>query len=277
MDASSLQASHYPNHVDLVLTGPLTAPMALRLRDEIETALRYYMYRQVQLRIHSPGGELPALAFLADERMEFRRTGALVNTEAMMQAGSAAAILLSLGEVGSRTVQRCTSLLYHHSRILSSREHALTATTAGAAAVRLVHADGELIDRVTTHLIGAFGDCERMARAGLQRCERLMERPCSGGRIPRALGGRASADGVRRARSAFATVERTKEVGAYVRLLVRRFEQDSVMPLEEASALLLIDRVRGLPLLQFDGAVLRSQLEDGSRAPDDPRGRGLVL
>jgi hypothetical protein len=50
-------------------------------------------------------------------------------TRALLRARSAAAILLSLGDVGHREVQRRTDLLYHATRIIGEK----TQLTAGAA------------------------------------------------------------------------------------------------------------------------------------------------
>lgn len=111
---------YYTDRLELSLTGPLTREKALRLRDAIELAIEYYFYREVNLILDSPGGEIGALDLFLSELARWRKEHELVlRTRVLGESASAAAFLLCMGTRGKRSASSAASrILLHEPRAL---------------------------------------------------------------------------------------------------------------------------------------------------------------
>ncbi|MDR2560295.1 MAG: DUF87 domain-containing protein [Holophagales bacterium] len=98
----------------LKLMNNVTPKSIVKLCSEIDSAVYYYSYRHIKIEICSPGGELLALQHYLSRLAEWRSLGVIVETVAIMSVASAAAIILSLGDVGYRSAYPVAKLLYHN-------------------------------------------------------------------------------------------------------------------------------------------------------------------
>ena len=105
------------NGIVVRLAGEIEDQLVLDLCDEIELAIEYYHYREIEIRINSPGGSVAALEHYMDRLKRWRRGKELViATTAMSTVSSAAAVILSLGTIGHRRAHASARLLYHNVR-----------------------------------------------------------------------------------------------------------------------------------------------------------------
>ena len=100
--------------------GPISEESIIVLCDEINLALDYYYYPQLILQIDSPGGSATALDYYIQQLSQWRRRQVRIATEALTAAYSAAAIMLSLGDIGQRRAHVKSKLLYHNPRVVTN-------------------------------------------------------------------------------------------------------------------------------------------------------------
>lgn len=248
------------NQAEIQICGEVNQATALLLREALREAREYWHYDHLVLQINSPGGELLALKALMHEARWWRQRGGTLATEALLQAGSAAAIALSLGDVGHRSVQPYTELLYHHTRFLAAGEFHLTAHHAEAAQRRLRQVDHELLQTLVEHIADGLGGIETLARSGIERCQRLSE---GADAVAQALGRAAGLCGhgrrgskdpaslmLKRMESVYQKVLAKRSLEPMIGLLADIFERDAPMPVDVAWGLLLIDAVETVETLQ---------------------------
>lgn len=268
-----------PAFARLTLAGPLTPALVLEMRRNFRTAVEYYRHELVEIEIDSPGGEAGALRALSIEMQWLRTKGCTIQTTAMMQACSAAALTLAMGTVGKRTVQPYTHLLFHNARATPQVERPMTAIHAIAAAGELQRLDAQVVDMVVEHLAQARGGLRGLAIAGLNRCQTLKREASTvvhelgtEASISTTLGqkGKASKDKDRWIKStitAYEHVLNNDKAQAYTCLLAALFALDDKMPSEMAWALQLIDSVEGSSVLQPEVENIRVPEDDASNSP----------
>lgn len=156
-EANILQQSHPPRYEDqravIRFSGEVNADRVFSLCDEIDLAVQYYCYPSVRIEIDSPGGELNSLRHYIARLRDWRRQGARIETLALTRCSSAAAYMLSLGDVGCRMAMPRTTLLYHNTRLSGSTEP-LTSDHLGRLKEQLTQADAELTVELLRHLHG---------------------------------------------------------------------------------------------------------------------------
>lgn len=273
-----------PDDALLTLHGPVTQDCALALRQNLDQAHGYWRYTRVALEINSPGGELLALRAMAHEMQRWRQQGGVFITQGRMAVASAAALALSLGDVGQRTVQPHTHLVYHHTRVLGSGDAPLTAEHAVAAARQLNQADEGLLDVLVAHLVKGFGGERALGEAGLDRCRRVQAQQVA---IHKALGhesglvavaGRSLKAGlpklILQMEKAFEQAVEKSSIRAFRQLLSQLFTQDNRMPVDVAWVLLLVDVVEGVPSLQCTVPAIH---QTAPSATFGSPGRGMTL
>ena len=240
----TLSYQEFEGRIDI--SGEFTEALALGIEQALAKLFGYYQYERVVLRINSPGGQLMGLTHIVQCVEYWRSQGREIHTEASFQAASAAALLLVLGEVGSRTVQRYTTVLFHHTRIGGSSS-AITAGSANQIASILRRTDHGLLRRVVTHVVNGLGSVKAHRDEGLTRCEVLRQHEDllatefdtpTVGRIPKWLTAISAT---------YRECELKNTTVAYQRYLEKRMELDTPMDIREAYALNLIDCVHGVP------------------------------
>ncbi|MBV5347068.1 ATP-dependent Clp protease proteolytic subunit [bacterium] len=232
------------------LNGEINEALALGLEGGLQTLFGYYKYERVTLRINSPGGMLVALRHILEYVQFWRERGHRIETEASFCAASAAAMLMTFGDVGTRTVHRHTHLLFHHTRI-GGTSSAITAGGANYLASLLKNSDAGMLKQAVNHIISNLGGIDAHRDEGLARCELLLTKSES---IANALG---LHDGGRQPRwlkplcNMYRDSEGKKNAAGYFRYLEKRFDQDSTMDLREAYALCLLDQIHGISELKM--------------------------
>ena len=128
-------------------SGELESENCIALIDRIRSLRDDLFYREVLLRISSPGGDFPALQYFVESIRDLSEGGLTITTYGVTFVGSAAAVMLSLGDV--RTAHRNCVLLYHSGR-LPSVDGALTVQ----GAVTIANALGS-VNEATVALLAA--------------------------------------------------------------------------------------------------------------------------
>jgi ATP-dependent protease ClpP protease subunit len=268
----SIEATYGPDSALLTLMGALDQRMALELRRLFRTAVNYYHYKRIEIEIQSPGGETQAMKALAAEMQWLRVRGCTVATTGMLEAASAAAVTLALGDVGFRTVQPYTNLLFHHARVIRAEEHVMTAAEATAAAQQLEAVNAAVIAMVIQHVIDARGSAQKVAEIGLDRChalkvnaELLLQELGIDASMPVRLGtevgkGWKGSSWINSVIRAYETTIKSGKSSSLTKLLMNIFAVDKRMPLEMAWTLQLIDKVEGTTLLVPDVAPSPGQV-----------------
>jgi ATP-dependent protease ClpP protease subunit len=244
----------------LCLNGAFTQAAILELRDAIQEAADYWRYDHLVLEINSPGGELLALKALMHEARQWRLRGGTFKTVGLMQVASAAAITLSLGDMGTRTVHPYTHLLYHHARVSGEGRYTLTAIDAEASQKKLRQADRQMMSTLVQHIAMGLGGVATMAHIGLSRCEWLRQHAAA---IANELG---DTEGLcanfrqgpkqptplvlKQMERAYQKAADQNQADPMIEILAAIFERDERMPLDMAWGLLLIDNVAGAVHLQ---------------------------
>jgi ATP-dependent protease ClpP protease subunit len=107
-----------PDQAILTLDEPITRQSCTRLGRNLEMVVEYYQYREVEIRIASPGGEWADLIGLLYEMgLHRRRRSVRFATRAIGDCAGSAAVLLALGDLGHRSADPHARVLLHEPRI----------------------------------------------------------------------------------------------------------------------------------------------------------------
>ena len=146
-------------------SGPVDANRIFALCDEIDSLINEYYYSRIRIEIDSSGGEAKSLLYFCEKLKEWRRTGARIETKALTLCASAAALMLSMGEIGFRAAMPKTMLLYHNARInLSQRP--LTSDVLAKLGSSLCKTDSDMLVSLMRHIYGGVRlECFRLLEA----------------------------------------------------------------------------------------------------------------
>ncbi len=196
-------------------TGEVSSDSVFRLADIIDLGMEYYGYRRIDLHIDSAGGSGPALLYLVDRLSAWSEVpGFTLHTRGLTMVASAAAVLLSLGTVGRRTVGLSTVLLWHNARVIITAPVAWTRRELLREATTLTAVDRRVTHLLARHVLSGTGG-------------RAVVRPWLGGAEPLPE----------------IVVETVDELSA---IYARVADLDVVIPPEAAVGLRLVDTVEGL-------------------------------
>ena len=133
----------YENHKAIVSFRCPVEPLSISdLVETLRNLINTFYYTRIELHIHSPGGSVSSLKYYVTAMLSWQDKGVKFTTRALSDVASASAVMLSLGD--DRTASLQSELLYHHARLL----HAPTPLTADHAA-RI----GRDLDRTDNYLI----------------------------------------------------------------------------------------------------------------------------
>ena len=122
----------------------INSDSVLYLIDLMESAFVYYQYKELNINIESPGGSVSALDLIIDKFKEFQERKKNITTKAVMAAASAAAIMVTAGDIGKRGVNKNSFILYHKSRI--SEEKTITVNKLDELRAELIKIDEKMLD-----------------------------------------------------------------------------------------------------------------------------------
>lgn len=160
-----------PHFAEITLAGPVESANIYPLCDNIDHAITHFYYENVKLRISSPGGETVALRYYLSQLEQWHRSGIKIETIALTECSSAAAVMLTMGTRGHRHADnRHARLLWHFARIPSdmilkreaSRHAGGLTARAGAAVVKqlgdlqavITRDDDYIIETMMRHITG---------------------------------------------------------------------------------------------------------------------------
>lgn len=239
MELPPLCLSLEENEARLEINSEISEALALGVEAALGRAFGYYKYEALNLRINSPGGSLLGLIHVLQCVQTWRLKGHQVHTQASFLAASAAALLLTLGEVGTRTVQKHSRLVFHHTRIGGSQTE-ITACVADNMATNLRRQDHRLLQRMASHVTERFGGTDGLTQEGLARCAHLRH---SADYVAQDLDlePQKNRKWLTRIEKSYRDCTTRGSTAPYQNLLAGRLKMDTGMDLREAYALLLID------------------------------------
>jgi ATP-dependent protease ClpP protease subunit len=138
--------------------GPVDTAQIFALCDEIDSLIDHYFYNHITLEIDSNGGELQSLLYYIQKLKGWRRDGVRIETVALTQCASAAALMLSFGDIGHRYAMPRSKILYHNARVYSSNQIPLTSESLEKLRSSLSRADAELLVALLNHLFSELGE-----------------------------------------------------------------------------------------------------------------------
>lgn len=139
-------------------SGPVDTTQIFCLCDEIDSFINQYYYTHVVLEIDSNGGELQSLLHYIQKLKWWRKAGVRIETVALTQCASAAALMLSLGDIGHRYAMPRSKILYHNARVYASNQTPLTSNSLEKLRSSLSRADAEMLVELLQHLYTGLGD-----------------------------------------------------------------------------------------------------------------------
>ena len=128
------------------VNGIIEEEMMLELVSAIQQLHNDYFYTHIELEVCSPGGQAMALDYCVEAMDALRARGVRFTTRALMSVSSAAANLVSLGDV--REASRGASFLYHQARTGGSE------TVTAQSARQILTAVDKIDERYLSRLVG---------------------------------------------------------------------------------------------------------------------------
>lgn len=127
----------------------------LGLCDVIDVCVNYYHYLDITIQIDSPGGEANYLEYFSRKLELWRKTNnnIVLRTEALAQAASAAALILSLGD--RRSAYVTTNILFHTARVVAGNTP-LVACTVDKISKDIKKIDQQWLKRTVDRVIYAY-------------------------------------------------------------------------------------------------------------------------
>ena len=148
-----VQVDYGRDRAVLSFCGDVTDESIIGLVAEVRRMADEFYYHSIELEITSIGGSVRALRYFVDAMEVVRAKGVSVTTRALAKAYSAAAVMLSLGDV--REAAAGCELMYHASRVANLD----CVTSKGAAALQgsLASADHWMMERLAERGLRAGG------------------------------------------------------------------------------------------------------------------------
>ena len=134
------------DHAVVPVRGIIEEEMMLQLVAAIQQLHNDYFYTHIELEVCSPGGQATALDYCVEAMDALRARGVRFTTRALMAVSSAAANLVSLGDV--REAPRGASFLYHQARTMG------TETVTAQSARQILRAVDDIDERYLSRLVG---------------------------------------------------------------------------------------------------------------------------
>ncbi|MHB8240332.1 MAG: type IV secretory system conjugative DNA transfer family protein [Vulcanimicrobiaceae bacterium] len=164
LSGSVAEASKGKDTAIVRLSEDITPKSVFALCDEVDEKIDYYQYRRVRIEIDSQGGVLSAFAYFQTKLEHWRIKRVIVETLGLTNVNSAAALILSMGDVGKRKVYPATSLLYHNSRYPIYKDTSLTKESFNQLARSLSDYDRRYLVMLATHVLKSDALIERYAK-----------------------------------------------------------------------------------------------------------------
>ena len=160
-----MEIEYGPDHAVVTLVSVIDDQTVIELAADMRHLRRECFYEWAHLEIASPGGTETALNYWLAAADDLRANGLRIATRGLTSVGSAAAVMLSLGD--RREARRHTRLLYHGMRVVVEGA-AFTAEAAAYQADLMNRTNGEVRLRLADRALEAAAD-------GVPACELTVE------------------------------------------------------------------------------------------------------
>ena len=255
---ASVTFTHARDHAVVVFDGELDWAAARELVETLDTVAGGYFYREVELVVSSPGGNIGALQYVLDRFEQLEAQGVRVCTRVLSSAGSAAAIIVALGH--ERVAEPDAILSFHCAQLTNANE--INAQSTAAIHSVLNELDGRMVGRLVGRVL-ATADAKRPPHRAERADRRVLELVAgslgrSGRKLPRKVRQLARAVGAFVDRAV-----RDEDREALSRLYRRLFEIEATVSARLAVTLRLLDRIGCEPA----GATLRGD-DEGLTVPE---------
>ena len=132
-----------PRRATVLFDSVVTDASIATLVDKLHAVIRELYYKEVELKIFSPGGSTSSLTYFVTALEALKaRDGVTINTSALTAVSSASAIMLSMGD--RRRAGAASQLLYHGARLSEQKD--ITAADAQRSHAALANLDAYFID-----------------------------------------------------------------------------------------------------------------------------------
>jgi ATP-dependent protease ClpP protease subunit len=195
----------------------------------------YYRFGIIELELDSPGGESGSFRILTQHLAAARMAQQFrLVTRALGLCASAAALTLSLGDLGHRQAYSFSKLLYHFSRVTPGVT--LTAESSSLLSQELAREDVQFVNLLTTHILGRAVEGRHLRSVGISppaSQTARAKRPPTADRTPNRLQSLMQSTSSRTHR------DPKDLISTYLSMMQR----DSLVSAERAKELRLIDQV----------------------------------
>ena len=230
---------HARDHAVVAFVGKLDWDGAHELVNAIQTVVDTYFYSKVELLISSPGGDTRAFAYYLSAFQDWQRRGVQFRTRVISTVASAAALMVSLGDV--RVAEPGARFIYHTARATGAND--LTATETNALHAALRELDEGMIGLLACRALNAPSDARNVPHRSDRSDRKVLER------LHGLVTGNHVSPKVKRrrlARTVGRAVDRACRDGdeeAITRIYRRLFEVEAPISARLALTLRLIDRI----------------------------------
>ena len=139
----AILVEHEHERAIVSFVAPVSESSIIELIRTINDLQKQRFYRQVELQIASPGGQVLALQYFLEALAHWKNRGLNLTTLALTSCSSAAAVMLSLGN--RRKASPTSLILYHFARIHVSENTPITRTHASHFAESLQLLDTRIL------------------------------------------------------------------------------------------------------------------------------------
>ena len=242
-----------PHEATIDWNGCFTLDGAARFSKILDNLFGYYLYRSVTVNLESPGGQVVGLDYMLRAVDSWKRKGRNLAVRSTFECASAAALFLSYGKWGSRTVDKQTNLVFHGARFDPRSFSEFSAISSSLASRHMSEMDNRIVEHLTTSLTTSAGSAEALRSLLFDRIQYVAS---NWEEIVYSMSSLTFHDENTRKPQWIKSIQKVGSTSdpkaflpAYIGYLSRRFQSDSRMDLREAYSLCLIDEVGDVPLV----------------------------
>ena len=154
---SKVSVSCRPRALDLYYNGEIDDSGIETLVQIAEQGIALYQPERTTVHMTSPGGSARALEYWITRTKKWKTEGIEIATQAGVVCASAAAMIVTMGSIGTRFAHPLSNLLYHNPRIITKQGSAFLEQDAERATRLLRDSRTRLNGLIKAHLTDSLG------------------------------------------------------------------------------------------------------------------------
>lgn len=154
---SKVSVSCRPRALDLHYSGEIDESGIKTLVQLAEQGIALYQPELTTVHMMSPGGSARAMEYWIARTKKWKAAGVEIATHAGIICASAAAMIVTMGSIGSRFAHPLSNMLYHNPRIITKQGSAFLEQDAERAARLLRDSRNRLNQLIKAHLTDSLG------------------------------------------------------------------------------------------------------------------------